>query len=364
MLPWSWLTASFATLLADGAAADCTPDPCAEVVAFLGVEPANDAPVPTDGVLVLQANWFGELEQLELPGGLTLTVRRDADEVPGALAGTDIPGVLVWRPDAPLEPGATYEASGRRANPRGVPDVCAPAEVEVEFSFTAGPGPTEPLVKPELRAWTEYVAEPIYALDSLACCDGAAPREREVCGQGHGLVWSTGECAATRERARLRLDLRVSNPVDESHSGQWARRLFMDGEPLRDGLATRYTRDLTAPACFIVEQRSLATGEVALSEERCVGEDFKEPLGDLPRDPWPTLADACADDELYTCEVADGAWDEAACTRWAGEPPPREPAYAGGCDCASGETGGWTLLLGLLGLRTRRCARGRRATHG
>lgn len=337
------------------AASACTPDPCAGVVAFAGLEPVSEAEVPIDGVVILQADWFGELEPPTLLDGLSLSVSRDGAAVAGALESTDLPGVLLWRPAAPLVPGATYTASGSFANGGGVPGECAAAEVEVGFEFTAAAGPAEPLADPEITAWAEYVDFPIVALDTLVCCDDAMPREQRVCGISHGLAWSQGKCAPARTRALLRVELRAAIEVGEATAAQWVWTLEQDGKQVATGFQARFTRYLAAPACFTVVLRSLATGEARAAEEQCFGQDVVEPLGEVPLDPRERLADACTG-ALYTCAAEGGAWDPEACAPWT----PEERPGGARTGCARGGpvlAGGW---LGLWMLPRRRRARARR----
>jgi hypothetical protein len=345
---WSCFAASLA--LADAAAA-CLPDPCAGVAsAFVGLALADeDAQVPVDGVLVLQANWFGELPAEALIAGLELEVVHEGSAVAGALAATELPGVVVWRPAAPLLPDATYRVSGRFTNPQGVPAECAAAEVELELEFLAAPGPAEPLTPPSLSAEVEYEEYPVDELDALVCCDGAYPEEHAVCGVDHGRVWSRGRCAPSRTRARLRVDLRAASAVGGATTRQTVRTLYEDGEEVGTRLGGRFIRVLRGPACFTVEQRSLATGEAVVSAPVCVSADGVS-LGDRPVDPRDELAGACAG-ELYVCDIADGRrWDADACAAW--RPPPDLDADAA-CGCVGADPGPGLLVL-LLGPRRRR----------
>lgn len=346
------LIASLALLGAREAAA-CTPDPCAEIVAFVGLEPANDKPVPTDGVLIVQANWFGELEPELLLTGLTLTVRLGDDVLDGALEPTDLTGVLVWRPAAPLTPAAAHQVTGAFTNPDGVPSVCAAPVVDVAFEFITADGPAQPLATPTLVA-TEILTEtPQVKLDTIVCCDDAYPRQQAYCGISHGLVWSHGQCASKLSLARVRLDINSRTNVDEATAGQLVRTLYQDGAPSSPGLGGRFGRSIDQPTCFTVAHTSLATGETVMSDEVCLGEEFADQIGDSPQDPWIELA-GCTD-QPYTCEVVDDAWDRDACTPFE-TPRPGDPP---GCSCTSAPAGAPLLALPLLTLiRRRRVGRG------
>lgn len=339
------LAAPLAIAIADHAAA-CTPDPCADVVAFTTLEPALDVEVPFDGVLVMQANWFGELETPDLLTGLSLTVRRADLVVAGAIESTDIPGLLVWRPAEPLQPGEVYAVTGSLANTSDVPTVCAATEVQVDFEFTTTTEPAEPLVAPVVKPSVQYDATPLFRLDTLACCDDATPSEPEYCGISNGPTWSRGMCTPTLARARITVQLRVPSDVGEATAGQWVRTLIQDGAVIRSTLGTSFTRNLTEPTCFAIEQRSLATGETLTSEPQCFTEDMVQPIEDVALDPLETLAGPCVSDP-YICEVVDGAWNMDACTTVV-------PPSSGGCSVGDPDAAlGW-LALGLLARRRRR----------
>jgi uncharacterized protein (TIGR03382 family) len=351
---WSCLLAALALLHARDAAA-CTPDPCAEVLAFVGLEPANDDPVPTDGVLILKANWFGELGPEPLLAGLTLTVQQGDDVLDGALEPTDLVGVLVWRPAAPLAPAATHRVTATFTNPDGVPSVCAAPVVDVAFEFLSADGPALPLVNPTLYASERLTETPQVNLDTIVCCDDAYPRQQEYCGISHGLVWSRGQCASMLSLARVRLDINSKTNLDVPTAGQLVRTLYQDGEATQSSLGGRFGRSIDRPTCFAIAQTSLATGETLISDEVCLGEGFADAIGDAPQDPWLALAGRC-DGEPYTCDVVDGAWDKDACTPF--EAPSNIHNPAPGCNC-NGAPATPLLALPLLALaRRRRVSRG------
>lgn len=342
---WSWLAALALAGGRAGAAEACTLDPCAGYDAFAGVDPVQDDGVPTDGVVLIQASWFGELEAEALLAGISVTVTLEDVEVAGTLAATELAGVLLWRPDAPLTPLATYVVTARFVNPEGVPAVCAAGEVVSSFEFLAAEGPAAPLERPRISPRVEVEEAAITAIDALACCDGAMPRTEAVCGIAEGLTWSAGQCASTRGRTRLRVELRAANGVDRPTRGQLLTVLYEDGEVVRTTLGTGFTRWLVdAGACYVIEQRSLATGEALASDPMCFTVDEVGPLGEAALDPRAQLAAPCAG-ALYVCEAVDGAWDPERCAPWVA------PDDGCGCRGADGPAG---LLVGGLLLRRRR----------
>ncbi|HEY8376671.1 MAG TPA: hypothetical protein VIK91_09295 [Nannocystis sp.] len=361
---WLWLAVLPGVLLPDRGEA-CAPDPCQGVVAFAGLELAEDVAVPLDGVVVLQAYWFGDYSNQELIEGLVLDVEHAGAPVAGALEATEIGGVLVWRPAEPLVAGGGYRIRGSFRNPPGVPKVCAAAEVEVDLEFVVADEPATPVKGAGLYA-TERIEEvPRDDLESLVCCDGAMPYVQEVCGIDHGLAWSEGACVTAQADRRLRVDLRDLIQLDEVTESQWMRTLFQNGKLVGRTLGTRFTRYITERTCFAVELRNLATGEVFVSSQECAGE-LAGSLDEVVIDPLPILNRAC-EGAPYTCAVVDGAWDPEDCTPWesaeeSGEEratPPLAPGLVG-CTCAAGGAApglwpvlSWPLLSWLLLLRRR-----------
>lgn len=362
--PWIWLSATLGVLLADEASA-CTPDPCADTTAFVGLNRANanlgeEVEIPIDGVIVMQAQWFGDLTPDALLAGLTLTVSHDGSAVEGTVEVVDRPrltGVLLWRPAELLLPGTTYAVEASFANPDGVPSECAAKLVEVAFEVSTTDGMAEPLAAPKIWTSARYSESPVFDLDSVICCDGAIPYIQEFCGSSEGITWAEGNCVSTTSRARLAVSLGVATILDDATAEQWARTLYQDGVEVQTTLGDSFSRTLTEPACFTIEQFSLATGEVLAAEERCLGDDLMLPLGDLQLDPSMLLADLC-ETTPYICEVDETAWVPEQCVDWPwpAAQPVAEPES--GCGCVSGEPDATHALLGLaLFVRRRQRAR-------
>lgn len=307
------LTAA-ALLVADEAAA-CTPDPCAEVLAFVDLKRASDVDIPIDGVALLQANWFGDITKLPLVPGLDVTVTLDDAEVAGTLEQTELPGTLLWRPALPLVPEATYTLTGTYENAEGVAGVCAPRMVEFKTEFKAGADPTVSLGAQAVHTRTGWEDFPVSDLEALACCDGALPRQDDYCGLIR-LSWTKGKCTTTVARKRLKVELWVSVPeADEPSYGQWLYTLREAGEAPRTSRDPRFIRYLTEPACYVFEQRSLISGETFVSDEMCFGEDLEDFPDEQPIDPHLALGGSCSG-QLYACDVVGDKWDRDHCREW------------------------------------------------
>jgi len=216
-------------------------------------------------------------------------------------------------------------------------------------------------VPAELSVQQTHFDEPVVTLTTLVCCDDAYPGDQTMCGMSFGATWVKGQCAATQTHGYLKLQLTGKPGVDASSAGQWARVLRQDGEVVAGGVATTFLREVEAATCFSIDQVSLVTGAVAPGEEQCVGEDDGERLGVRALDPALELEGQCISD-LYTCEIADGRWDQTQCKSWGADAIPPEmqppPEEAKGCGCR-GEAGGAGLAAGLLALLGR--GRGRRS---
>lgn len=350
-------------LVLAGPAPECVEPICEGVTAVLGVEPVSQVPVPTDGVLVLAVDSVGEPGPAQRRGRVELAVTLDGQPVAGALEAVDVDNLLLWRPAAPLQPGATYQVTGSLQNPPMIAPECGGEPPAVGFEFTAAAGPLAPAVAPELMLTEVYFDEPILSLTTVVCCDDAMPAEQMLCGAPYGVTWGKGECAPTATRGTLRVQLTASAELDEVDAGQWVRILLRDGEPIDSDIGTSFVRELEEPACFQIVLRSLATGEQRETVEQCVGADRVDQLGVRMLDPIAELAERCATD-VYVCEHDGGRWDPLRCTSVepvagsgdSGEAGGAEPPAGGeGCGCASApvDAGQGLLALGLLLLRRR-----------
>jgi hypothetical protein len=340
--------------LAPGDARACDPDPCLELPAVQSLKLRGEE-VPADGVLVLQLGLAGDVDPAAVAARLGIAVTRDGEPVAGTLAASPARTLLTWRPGAPLVEGATYSVVAALDNPDEVADAgCGPRSLVLEAAFTAA-APAAPVAAPALDITASPLDLEVLNLTDLVCCDDAYPFEQDQCGASLGVTWSKGDCAGLTGQRTLRVQIDVDPGAPPARADQWIRALRQDGELVALGPATTFVRELAAPTCFTVEQRSLATDEVVAADERCFGDDL--PLGPYERDPTAALA-GCATD-IYTCTIDAGGWTRD-CETWYpnGEPPPKPDAddtpAADGCGCTGAHPGPLCLLLLALRRRSRR----------
>ncbi|HEY0136173.1 MAG TPA: MYXO-CTERM sorting domain-containing protein, partial [Nannocystis sp.] len=230
---------------------------------------------------------------------------------------------LVWRPAAPLKPGAAHQVTGGFDNPDSIEDYCADDLLALDFEFTADMGPSQPLPTPEVSAVESVETTDIESLTTLVCCDGAFPEEGQFdCGyDGDYVFWNDGACAPTASQGALSVQLEAPLAVAPSTAALVVTSVRVDGEVVRTGLAPTATYSLYSPFCTEVEQRNLATGETVTSAKQCHGDAVVAQLGPQPLDPALVLAKECTG-PAYVCEVTEDAypqWDPDKCT-------PYEPA--------------------------------------
>lgn len=316
------LSLALASLVAivPNAAEACSPDPCWFDYKWLdSIAPVNHAEVPADGVLVLQGV-LGGIASLDLAAQLGITVTRDGQPVAGALANAELPGVVVWRPDGPLIAGATYQVSGAFNNSADPVELgCAEQVLALEFEFTAVDA-AEPLAAPQVAAEAAIKLDPSQSLGDLVCCDGAIPYTYDC---APGPEWGQGACAPNKGVGFLQVQVDATSPLAPATAGLLATVVRIDGEEVARGLQPSFSIRLDSPACIVVEQVSLASGETIAAAEQCVGQEFTDQLGLQILDPVAALEGQCSG-PLYTCELLDGAWDENDCHDLEDEPPPVE----------------------------------------
>jgi MYXO-CTERM domain-containing protein len=310
-----------AALAAPNSAEACSPDPCFfESVWLTELAPVNHAAIPSDGVLVLQATSGGQQPFASLAPFLVVTVTRDGQPVDGALEDPGLPGVVLWRPSAPLVEDATYAVSGTFNNPaEAVENGCGMAVINLEFEFAAV-APSEQLAAPTVTADGAVAFVESHDLAHLVCCDGAFPAMQD-CG-GEQAYWSDGACAATKGIGYLDLDIAAVSPLAPATAGLLATAVLIDGEEVYRGLAPSLKIRQNGPVCVVVEQIDLASGEQVAASEQCVGNDVSAELGPRDLDPSAEL-DAQCEGSLYACEIADdypSQWDPEQCSDV--EPPP------------------------------------------
>ncbi|MDC0672087.1 hypothetical protein [Nannocystis radixulma] len=298
--------------------------------------PVNAAAIPIDGVLVLQGAQTGNSPDAEWLAAIELTVTRDGQPIAGALETTEVDDVLVWRPAAPLVPGATYQVTGSLDNPDGDPEgyECGPDLLPLAFEFHADAGPAASLASATLSTEASVLVIPRLVLDELVCCDGAMPvlEQNEDC--AYVPEWDHGDCVTTLARGRLQVVGKVAD-LPASTLSMTSRRMVVGGSQMLPILGAEPTVVYDDPTCTRVKLRNLANGETVQSEETCHGEDL--PLGDQPVDPAPQLAELCQGPP-YVCELHESElwWNPSACSPWP------EDAGTTGDTTGEPETGGDT----------------------
>lgn len=357
VLPLLWFAG--AALDAREAHAHCGDDCTAPLPYALG--PTSDLLAP-DSVLVYPVPDGRAAAALPF---FTLTVT-DAEgvAVDGALEVDPSFSVIVWRPAAPWVAGATYTATGHLdtaafamaeyGSPSGACGTQA-YSVELTIGAEALPAPAAPPVIVE----TEHTIVDAESLDALVCCDGALPYREYGPGSCPALEnRDDGRCASLRRRGGLAvrhtLDL---GALSTAAAGNLVSRVF-GGTP-----APRVVGGvlLYAPECVRLEILDVARGDIFV-DERCLGDDIADQLGDIDVDPTARLAEIC-EGQAYTCEVVGlDRWDAARCVTWPEgadfevpaptTAPVDEPAVQGGC--SAGERPPAWLQAGLLCLVIRR----------
>lgn len=330
------------TALASDFARACSPYyACAGLSGWLGIEPLTTQ-IPTDGVLLLKTSQVNGATH----ESIDLTVTHDGQPVDGALTPSPDPGVLLWRPAAPLPPDAIFHVTGTATNSYTDPDrpECGQSSVPIDFTFATDAGPAAPLVAPKVSAVEAVEVWPVHDLDALACCDGVIP-SFDSCGAS----WPEGQCASTRGTGYLRVALTIDDGLPPATAGMVLRRI----EELPH-LAPRFDGALELlddqPFCARVALENVATGERVVGDEQCFGQDRADELGEQPLDPVAAIGANCPGG-LHTCELADGypAWDPNRCSGVDGD--------GHGCNCDAGAPAppaALVLLGGAAFVRRRR----------
>jgi len=298
----------------------CSPGPpngpCWYYDQWSALAPVNAAAIPIDGVLVLQGAQTGPSPDDDWLDAIDLSVTRDGQPVAGALETTEVDDVLVWRPAAPLVPGATYQVTGSLDNPDEDPEgqECGPDLLPLAFEFHADAGPAALLAPAMFAAEASVVLTPQIKLAALVCCDGAMPSIVQQDDCAYVPEWSEGECASLLAIGRLAVTGKVGG-VATPTLAMTSRRLVVDGAPLPAIVAGDPGVVRDAPACTRMIVRNLASGETVMSEETCHGQDLL--LGEQAVDPSQELAALCSG-APYVCELGNSgwSWDAQACSAW------------------------------------------------
>ena len=352
-------------------------DPCSPYAGWLEFTLiSNGTTIPADGVLLLQAGWRGEMPDL---GTAALTVTSDGEAMGGTFAATQMPGLLLWRPEAAWTPGATYTIEGAASNPTADGEclqMTLPLGGEVTIDAEAG----AELVPVDISAVEMVNLSPTVALDSLACCEGVSPTVSYGGCFGEALVeFDPTQCTPFRGTGFLSLTLTGTAAGSGAVEQQILYVLKAEGQPESVAFAPMFgIGGLTTSQCAAIDAIDLGSGVVTPGVAECFGEGVLAQLGPQIIDPAATLT--CP---LQVCGI-DGlgeGWDLETCTPYGGTGEPTggpEPTESGdasseasgdgtggqddddkGCACAASTPGG-PPLLGLLGLvwLTRRRRRG------
>jgi hypothetical protein len=346
-------------------------DPCDLIEFWSTLAPVNAAQIPSDGVLVLQGAYHGTWDDDAL-ATVELAVTLAGEPVAGAIERSPAPGVLVWRPAAPLTPGAAYELSGSvsNMNPSGV--TCADSTVPIAGDLVIAAEPGAPLGQPGLSGTPSVSIEPIVKLTTLACCAGEQPNYYVGSCDGPSLSFDPAVCAPIRGVGYLTVTL-TGTPAAEGPAAQqilYTRRII--GAPAVMSLEPAFEWTAEEPFCAAIEALDLASGVITTSQSLCFGDMLVDELG--PQDLAVPETLTCA---LRQCEVVETGWNLKNCDA---VDPAADSSTAGGgedgdkgCGCNSGGAGegvggpgggggagqGAVLLglLGVLGLGRRRRAR-------
>ncbi len=320
----------------------CSIDGCYYVDAWSTFEPLNATAIPVDGVLLLQGTGTGTMPDADWLATIDLTVTRDGQPVAGALETSNVDNLLIWRPAAPLEPGATFTVTGTLDNPDMLEYYdCAPDILMIDFEFTSDMGPSAALVASGVGAEENVALNPSLGIDDLVCCDEAFPYEYyNDCGGGYGgASWNLGFCTPLRGNGVLQVQLTVEHAMPESTSALVTRQIVIDGKP---GTITRGDTLFASggqPICTEVILRNLATGDNVTTPKQCHGDAVAAQLGPQNIDPSSTLEEKCSS-AAYVCERSENStsWDPKKCTPW----PPEEPTTSDTDPTGGPETTGTT----------------------
>lgn len=301
--------------------------------------PVFGASIPADGVLAFAFEGehpSGAAVALRRLGGdgaeLELTLETLAPHLVGA-------PLLIARPLAPLEVGATYEVVLSAVNDSATMDEsdCELApHLEVVTTVRADPAGHVAPTPPELDVvFTVDVVTTTPPDAQVVCCDrDDQPDVGSDCGWGRSLG---DRCTSTVGLGVLRAAINVE-------AAAWDPRgqIYIEGFA---AAATTALRDSTDPFCVTPAARDLITGARALGPAICPDPELTSAVGEHPHDPAQALV--CR--PLWTCTDPEGGWDPAACRRWRAE----------GCTCDAGDGAPplfalLTLMLFLSRLRHRR----------
>jgi MYXO-CTERM domain-containing protein len=311
--------ALLALALAPRPAQACDPDPCYDSDKWQQLDVVSEV-VASDGVIFLDARRGDNADGLtdeEALAYLAVEVTQDGQPITGAVEVQDGWRGLVWRPDAPLTPGAALAITLTVDNDAIADDGCEPFGLELgPFAAEVGPDPLQSLDLAVATADAELSIREDETLDAYVCCDGAYPEIDTSCGDT--IWWEEGHCEAITGVGWMRTTwtLNLADlPVELAGNLAWRVETETDTYLVWPGESQR-TLSFDAPTCARAVVHNPATGETLELDEICLGDELAEDLGPQALDPSAGLA-MCAD-EPYVCEHDGNAWDPAACEPYTG----------------------------------------------
>ncbi len=377
--------------------ADACPIPyCIDTDFWLDIAPVNAAQIPADGVLVLQGTHEVSADPDDGIATIEVTVTKDGEPIAGALEATSHDDVLVWRPAAPFEPGATLQMTGKISNPKpDFGDPCAALEIVFAADLVIDAEDGVLLDPVEFTGTVETETLPVLSIESIACCQGSGPYTVDTnCLDQAGLSEYQPLCTLTISQGYLTVVLTGAPATTGPTAEQVLYTLKVDGAVHSVARTPSFSVYTDAAFCAVIEAMDLASGAVISSAEQCFGQDLGDVLGPHPLEPADL---GCP---LEQCEpVTDSRWDPTKCTPLDPEPSPTSsdtmtdptpdptsdtttdtetgtteptgstggPPESGGsqdggdegCACDVAPTGdvGLLVLVGLLGLARRRRVR-------
>ncbi len=345
------------------AEAETCNDPCAESDRYTLIDVGNHENIPPDGFVSIatrrgSAGRLSDEETLEFfQVEVTHTVEPMVGPIPIAGGLEVVEGVVVWRPDAPLDVDVdvgsflSVDASVLNSSIDDRID-CAPDRIATrgQAVYRVIDSSTPEL---SVNPGFETDVRPIDSaqLADWVCCGETTLQRPDGC-PSPVFDAGIGRCIASVGQRAAHV---VAAPFffgdpDRLMPTSTKLELLVDGTVVGSALGWQGRVDFTAPFAFQAELRvtSLIDGTTQTSDVFEVHEDLD---GAVPVDVQPILDSICDGDEPYHCVVVDTpdgqAWDPELCSPWP-EPLPMVPLgttggtgeQSGGGDGTTGEQTG------------------------
>lgn len=371
------VTVALAPEIADASNVSCGApyyDPCEALSGWVDISMISTGKIPIDGVLVLQGAVQGTPPG---PDSVVLSVTTGGEPITGTIEATEVPGTVIWRPDAPWVAGSTYLISGTANNAEG-DGTCLPIDLAINGQVTIDTAPAQALDAASLSGMALENFIPTISLETLACCVDVGPTVNPGdCSAPGGISYDPAQCTPTEGTGYYDLSLSAAPVPTGPVAHQVAYRLHVDNNPEQHTLAPMFgLAFLTAPVCASVDLINLASKAVVPGPKTCFGDGLAGKLGVQKLDVADVLdcpAQTCAPNSN-----SDG-WDLENCGSPGGAPT-SGPTDAGGdgsggdsggqdgdkgcaCDASPGPGAGLLLVIGALGLTRRRRGRPVSAQH-